>query len=54
MRRSPSSPGQTATIGLVSGRFSSGADTLTINVGQTLVIVANDGARYSVKLVSVG
>jgi len=46
--------GQTATIGLVSGRFSSGADTLTMNVGQTLVIVANDGARYSVKLVSVG
>ena len=46
--------GQTATIGLVSGRFSSGADTLTMNVGQTLVIVANDGARYTVKLVSVG
>jgi hypothetical protein len=45
--------GQSATIGLVSGRFSSGADTITINVGQTLVIVANDGARYTVKLISV-
>jgi hypothetical protein len=44
---------QSATIGLVSGRFSSGADTITINVGETLVIVANDGARYAVKLVSV-
>jgi hypothetical protein len=45
--------GQSATLGLVSGRFSSGADTITINVGETLVIVANDGARYAVKLVSV-
>ena len=45
--------GQSATLGLVSGRFSSGADTITINVGETLIIVANDGARYAVKLVSV-
>lgn len=45
--------GQSATIGLVSGRFSSGAETITMNVGKTLVIVANDGARYTVKLVSV-
>jgi hypothetical protein len=40
-------------VGLVSGAFSDGAETITIGVGQTLVLMADDGARYSVKLVSV-
>jgi len=44
---------QTANIGLVSGSFSNGASTITINVGETLVLVADDGARYAIKLVSV-
>jgi hypothetical protein len=44
---------QSATIGLVSGTFSNGDDTITINVGETLVLVADDGARYAIKLVSV-
>jgi hypothetical protein len=46
--------GQSALIGLVSGSFSGGKDTITINVGETLVLAANDGARYAIKLVSVG
>jgi hypothetical protein len=44
---------QSATIGLVSGSFSNGDDTIVINVGETLVLVADDGARYAIKLVSV-
>jgi hypothetical protein len=43
-----------ANIGLVSGSFSNGAATISINVGETLVLVADDGARYAIKLVSVG
>jgi hypothetical protein len=42
-----------ANIGLVSGSFSNGAPTISINVGETLVLVADDGARYAIKLVSV-
>ena len=42
-----------AVIGLVSGSFSNGDDTITINVGETLVLQANDGVRYAIKLVSV-
>jgi hypothetical protein len=42
-----------ANIGLVSGAFSNGAETIAINVGETLVLVADDGARYAIKLVSV-
>jgi len=42
-----------AVIGLVSGSFSSGNDTITINVGETLVLAADDGARYAIKIVSV-
>jgi hypothetical protein len=45
--------GQSAEIGLVSGTFSDGAETISINVGETLVLVADDGARYAIKLVSV-
>jgi hypothetical protein len=44
---------QSAQIGLVSGTFSNGDETITINVGETLVLQADDGARYAIKLVSV-
>jgi hypothetical protein len=42
-----------ATIGLVSGSFSNGSDTITISVGETLVLAADDGARYAIKIASV-
>jgi hypothetical protein len=42
-----------ATIGLVSGSFSNGNETISINVGETLVLAADDGARYAIKIVSV-
>jgi hypothetical protein len=42
-----------ATIGLVSGSFSNGSDTITISVGETLVLAADDGGRYAIKIVSV-
>ena len=41
-----------AVIGLVSGSFSNGDDTVTINVGETLVLAADDGTRYAIKIVS--
>jgi hypothetical protein len=44
---------QSAEIGLVSGTFSNGDETVTINVGETLVLQADDGASYAIKLVSV-
>jgi hypothetical protein len=44
---------QAANIGLVAGSFSNGDPTISINVGETLVLVADDGARYAIKLVSV-
>ena len=44
---------QSATVGLVSGSFSNGNSTITINVGETLVLQGDDGARYAIKLVSV-
>jgi hypothetical protein len=44
---------QAATIGLVSGSFSNGNATVSINVGETLVLQGDDGARYAIKLVSV-
>jgi hypothetical protein len=42
-----------AVVGLVSGSFSNGDDTVTINVGETLVLAADDGTRYAIKIVSV-
>jgi hypothetical protein len=42
-----------AVIGLVSGSFSNGDDTVTINVGETLVLAADDGTRYAINIVSV-
>jgi hypothetical protein len=46
--------GQIANIGLVSGTFSNGAETIAITVGETLVLVADDGQQYAIKLVSLG
>jgi hypothetical protein len=46
--------GETAKVGLVSGSFSGGAETIDLNVGETLVLVADpDGKRYAIKLESV-
>jgi hypothetical protein len=42
-----------ANIGLVSGSFSNGSETISINVGETLVLAADDGAHYAIKIVSV-
>jgi hypothetical protein len=42
-----------AHIGLVSGTFSNGQETITINVGETLVLAADDGTRYAIKVVSI-
>lgn len=42
-----------AVIGLVSGSFSNGDDTITINIGETLVLAADDGTRYAIKIISV-
>jgi hypothetical protein len=42
-----------ANIGLVSGTFSNGQETISINVGETLVLAADDGARYAIKVVSI-
>ena len=44
---------QSASIGLVSGSFSNGDNTISITVGETLVLVADDGARYAIKLAGV-
>ena len=43
----------TGYVGLVSGTFSNGSETISINVGETLVLAADDGARYAIKIVSV-
>jgi hypothetical protein len=46
--------GQTANVGLVSGKFSGGSSTIAINVGETLVLVSDpDKTRYVIKLMSV-
>jgi hypothetical protein len=42
-----------ANIGLVSGTFSNGQETITINVGETLELAADDGTRYAIKVVSI-
>ena len=42
-----------ASIGLVSGTFSNGQETITINIGETLVLAADDGTRYAIKVVSI-
>jgi len=46
--------GQTANVGLVSGKFSGGSSTISIDVGETLVLVSDpDKTRYVIKLTSV-
>jgi hypothetical protein len=46
--------GQTAVVGLVSGSFSNGAETIAIDVGETLVLVSDpDQTRYAIKIVGV-
>jgi hypothetical protein len=40
-------------IGLVSGSFSEGVDTITLQVGKPVTLISQpDGARYTLKLVS--
>ncbi len=46
--------GKNVKIGLVSGSFSDGQDTVTVKVGKTVTLVSQpDGIRYVIKLVSV-
>jgi hypothetical protein len=46
--------GQSAEIGLASGTFSNGEETIAVNVGETLVLISDpDGKRYAIKLVGV-
>ena len=41
-------------IGLVSGSFSNGQETVKVKVGKTVTLVSQpDGVRYVIKLVSV-
>ncbi len=43
-----------AKIGLVSGSFSNGKETVTVKVGKTVTLVSQpDGVRYVIKLISV-
>jgi hypothetical protein len=47
--------GESAEIGLASGTFSNGQETIAVNVGETLVLISDpDGTRYAIKLLSVG
>jgi hypothetical protein len=43
-----------AVIGLVSGTFEGGKDTVEIAVGEQVQLVADGGTSYTVKLVSAG
>jgi hypothetical protein len=46
--------GQSAEIGLASGSFANGQETIAVNMGETLVLVSEpDGKRYAIKLISV-
>jgi hypothetical protein len=46
--------GETVKIGLVTGSFSTGVQTIDLKVGQTLTLVSQpDGIRYVIKLVAV-
>jgi hypothetical protein len=43
------------TIGLANGTFSSGVQTITLNLGEPVTLISQpDGARFTLKLVSVG
>jgi hypothetical protein len=43
-----------AVVGLVSGTFEGGQETVEIAVGEQVQLVADDGATFTIKLVSVG
>jgi hypothetical protein len=44
----------TAQIGLASGTFSNGQETMTLKIGESLVLISEpDGTRYAIKLVSI-
>lgn len=45
--------GDTATVGLVSGSFEGGQDTVEFSVGAELQLVGDDGTSFTVKLVSI-
>ena len=43
------------TIGLANGSFSSGVQTITLDLGKSVTLISQpDGARFTLKLVSVG
>ena len=45
---------QSAEIGLASGSFANGQETIAVNMGETLVLVSEpDGKRYAIKLLGV-
>jgi hypothetical protein len=44
----------TAQIGLASGTFSNGQETMSLKVGEELILISEpDGTRYAIKLISV-
>lgn len=46
--------GQSAEIGLASGSFANGQETIAVTVGETIVLISDpDGKRYAIKLVGV-
>ena len=46
--------GQSAEIGLASGTFANGQETIAVTVGETVVLISDpDGKRYAIKLVGV-
>jgi hypothetical protein len=46
--------GQSAEIGLASGSFANGQETIAVSIGETLVLVSDpDGKRYAIKLLGV-
>jgi hypothetical protein len=46
--------GTSAEIGLASGSFSNGQETIAVSVGETLVLISDpDGKRYAIKLLGV-
>ncbi|MEZ5098418.1 MAG: hypothetical protein R3C15_01115 [Thermoleophilia bacterium] len=46
--------GKTARIGLVEGSYSSGGETITVKLGETIVLVSQpDGYRYTIEFLNV-
>ncbi len=45
--------GDTAEIGLASGSFATGQQTITLKVGEPVTLISQpDGARFTLKLIS--